>query len=232
MAKKIYIDAGHGGDSIGAVYNGRTEQDDCLRLALAVGGLVSAQGIEVKYSRTTDINPDLTGRCTEANKWGADYYISIHRNSYTAEQANGVEAWIYSKCAVGGATYNNAKTIVDDVCKATGFYNRGVKRGAPSYTDFAVNRVTEMDSCLLECGFISTAADNKIFDDKFSALATAIAKGLCAAVGVTYTDKPAEKPGNGKHYRVQVGYFGSYENAKAMKDLLNKAGFDAIIKEE
>jgi N-acetylmuramoyl-L-alanine amidase len=232
MAKKIYIDAGHGGDSIGAVYKGRKEQDDCLKLALAVGGLVSAQGIEVKYSRTTDVNPDLTGRCNEANKWGADYFISIHRNSYTAEQANGVEAWIYSKCAVGGATYNKAKVIVDDVCAATGFYNRGVKRGAPSYTDFAVNRVTEMDSCLLECGFISTAADNKIFDDKFSALATAIAKGLCAAVGVTYTDKPAENPGNGKHYRVQVGYFGSYENAKAMKDLLNKMGFDAIIKEE
>ena len=38
--------------------------------------------------------------------------------------------------------------------------------------------------------------------------------------------------GRKKYYRVQVGYFGSYENAKAMKALLNKAGFDAIIKEE
>ncbi|MBQ6065244.1 MAG: N-acetylmuramoyl-L-alanine amidase [Clostridia bacterium] len=33
-------------------------------------------------------------------------------------------------------------------------------------------------------------------------------------------------------YRVQVGYFGVYENAAAMKKLLNDAGFDAIIKEE
>ncbi len=38
--------------------------------------------------------------------------------------------------------------------------------------------------------------------------------------------------GQKKYYRVQVGYFGVYENAKALKELLNKQGFDAIIKEE
>lgn len=34
------------------------------------------------------------------------------------------------------------------------------------------------------------------------------------------------------YYRVQVGYFGVYENAKALKELLNKQGFDAFIREE
>ena len=43
--------------------------------------------------------------------------------------------------------------------------------------------------------------------------------------------KPAPAGGK-KYYRVQVGYFGNYENAKAMKALLNKAGFDAFIREE
>ena len=38
---KIILDAGHGGSDPGAVYNGRLEKDDTLRLALAVvhGGL-------------------------------------------------------------------------------------------------------------------------------------------------------------------------------------------------
>ena len=93
----------------------------------------------------------MTGRCTEANAWGADYFISIHRDAFKPEQAQGVTAYVYSKCKKGGETYNKAKTIVDDVCEATGFKNRGVILGAPSYTDFAVNRVTKMDSCLLEC---------------------------------------------------------------------------------
>lgn len=35
-----------------------------------------------------------------------------------------------------------------------------------------------------------------------------------------------------KHYRVQVGYFGVYENAKRMKEMLEQAGFDAFIREE
>ncbi len=229
--KKIYIDAGHGGNSVGATYKGRKEQDDCLRLALAVGKLVAAQGIEVKYSRTTDVNPDLTGRCNQANAWKADYFISIHRNAFKPEQANGVEAWVYSKCAVNGTTYNKAKVIVDNVCKATGFANRGVKRGAPSYTDYAVNRVTTMDSCLLECGFIDSTADNRIFDGKFNAMAEAIAKGLCAAVGVAYKQqetKPANTDG-GDLYRVQIGAFGKKENADALAKQAKAKGFDAAV---
>ena len=35
--KKVILDAGHGGDEPGAIYNGRKEKDDTLRLTLAVG---------------------------------------------------------------------------------------------------------------------------------------------------------------------------------------------------
>ena len=228
---KIYIDAGHGGSSIGAVYKGRKEQDDTLRLALAAGKLVEAQGVTVKYSRTTDVNPDLTGRCNEANAWGADYFISIHRNAYQPNQAQGVEAYVYSKCNVGGGTYNKAKVIVDDVCAATEFKNRGVKLGAPSYTDFAVNSVTEMSSCLLECGFIDSDADNKIFDEKFNAMALALAKGLCAAVGVTYKEAPdANKPADDKMYTLTISPLSRY-NVERLTKLLAEHKFYGKVTE-
>lgn len=58
--------------------------------------------------------------------------------------------------------------------------------------------------------------------------------GFKALVG-KYLDelkKPAPAPSTGKHYRVQVGYYGVYENAVAMRDKLKAEGFDAIIKEE
>lgn len=184
MKKKIYIDAGHGGDSIGASYKGRLEQDDVLKLALAIGKLLKTQpNVEVKYSRTTNINPDLTGRCKEANAWGADYFISIHRDACAPNVAQGATAYVYSKVETDGVTYNKAKDIVDRLCSVAGFRNRGVKKGAVSYTDFAVNRVTNMSSVLLEVGFIDSDIDNKIFDEKFEDIALAIAKGLCAAVG-------------------------------------------------
>ena len=53
-----------------------------------------------------------------------------------------------------------------------------------------------MASALLELGFITNADDNGRFDRYFDQYAEAIARGLCKAVGVTYTakDKPAEAP--------------------------------------
>ena len=51
-------------------------------------------------------------------------------------------------------------------------------------------------SALLELGFITNADDNGRFDRYFDQYAEAVARGLCKAVGVTYTakDKPAEAP--------------------------------------
>lgn len=186
MNAKIFIDPGHGGDSIGAVYKGRKEQDDCLRMALAVKSLLLTQkGIEVLMSRETDINPSITARAKQANEWGAAYFLSIHRNAANGN-ANGVEVWIFSKCEIGGETYQKAKNIVDSVCEKTPFGNRGVKLGAPNYVDFGVNRLTTMHSCLLELGFIDSVSDNAVFDAYFSETALAIAESAMSAVGLQY----------------------------------------------
>lgn len=227
MKKKIYIDVGHGGDSIGASYKGRLEQDDVLKLALAIGKLLKTQpNVEVKYSRTTNINPDLTGRCKEANAWGADYFISIHRDACAPNVAQGATAYVYSKVETDGVTYNKAKDIVDRLCSVAGFRNRGVKKGAVSYTDFAVNRVTNMSSVLLEVGFIDSDTDNKIFDEKFEDMALAIAKGLCAAVGEKFVI-PGDVNEDGKVditdarliLRYAVGLETMNDNIKAIADI-------------
>ena len=56
MAYSIMVDAGHGGErDPGAVYNGRQEKDDALRLALAVGEILQNHGIDVEYTRTMGI---------------------------------------------------------------------------------------------------------------------------------------------------------------------------------
>lgn len=186
--KKIYIDPGHGGKSIGAAYNGRKEQDDCLRLSLAVKNILLTQkGVAVMLSREDDTDPDIINeRAKKANEWGADYFCSIHRNASTPNRAKGVEAWCYSKCAIGGATYNKAARLVNDLCAVTDFVNRGTKIGAPNYADYAVNRYTEMSSCLLEVGFIDNETDNVIFDAFFADIALSIAKSLLKNVGLEY----------------------------------------------
>ena len=52
--KIVVIDAGHGGADPGAKFEGRQEKDDALRLALAVGKILSENGVDVRYTRTDD----------------------------------------------------------------------------------------------------------------------------------------------------------------------------------
>ena len=75
----IGLDAGHGGSDPGAVYNGRNEKDDNLRLALAVGDILKNKGVDVVYTRTDDIYETPFKKATDANDAGADYFVSFHR---------------------------------------------------------------------------------------------------------------------------------------------------------
>ena len=186
MAKKIYIDAGHGGVQPGAVNGKRKESDDVLRMALKVQELLKGQDCEVRLSRTKDVDVEINDRCKDANKWGADYFLSIHRNA-ASESATGNEIWVYSKATSDNSA--KAKKILDAVCKVDGLKNRGLKKGAPSYTDYGVNRDTNMHSALIELGFISNSKDNKVYDAKFDAIALALAKNLLSAVGSVWVLK-------------------------------------------
>lgn len=59
---KIVVDAGHGGRDSGAVFQGRQEKDDTLRLALAVGEILERNGQEVVFTRTEDVYQTPLGK--------------------------------------------------------------------------------------------------------------------------------------------------------------------------
>lgn len=195
--KKIYIDPGHGGANPGATYGKRKESEDVFALAQTVADRLSAvPDIAVKLSRTADTDPELDARTKEANAWGADYFISIHRNAFVPNRASGIEAWIYSKAAINGDAYQKAQRIVDALSTVTGLKNRGVKLGAPKYRDYAVNRDSKMTSCLVEVGFVDNDKDNAAFDRTFYAMADAIAEAVCVNTGLKYVRK-GDVDGNG-----------------------------------
>lgn len=192
MAKRIYIDAGHGGKDPGAVNGNRKEKDDVLKLSNRIRALLIEQGVKVSAARTTDTYLTVNERVERANASKADYFVSLHRNSFSSAGAKGAEVWVYSKTSAD--TIKKAQRIQDELVKV-GFADRKVKKGAPSYTDFGVNKNTVMPACLVEVGFISNEGDNALFDSKFDALAVGMAKALCANVGVTYKEpKPEPRP--------------------------------------
>lgn len=107
MPYSIMLDAGHGGRDPGAVYQGRQEKDDTLRLTLAIGEILQNNGIDVEYTRTTDIYESPLQKAQEANAAGVDFFVSIHRNSFPTDNVvSGVESLVYD---LSGIKYEMAK---------------------------------------------------------------------------------------------------------------------------
>ena len=171
MPYSIMLDAGHGGRDPGAVYNGRQEKDDTLALTLAVGEILQGRGIDVLYTRTTDVYESPYQKAMEANEAGADFFVSIHRNSYpTDNTVSGVETLVYDK---SGLKLQMAENINEQL-EAIGFVNLGVKERP----GLVVLRRTRMPAVLVEAGFINSDTDNQLFDENFDDIALAIAEGI------------------------------------------------------
>ena len=215
MAYKIVVDSGHGGEDPGAVYQGRQEKDDTLRLALEVGRLLEAGGQDVVYTRTTDVYQTPFEKAQIANREEADYSISIHRNSSPRpNQYQGVETLIYDK---SGIKLEMAEAI-DGALEDVGFRNLGVKERP----GLVVLRRTNMPALLIEVGFINSEADNQLFDEKFSEIAEAIAEAILGTLDQETVEDPLL-------YRVQVGIFKNKENADRMNYELLDKGYPSYI---
>lgn len=172
----VVIDAGHGGKDFGASYGGRNEKDDNLRLALKVKEHLEEKGISVALTRSIDIYMSLENRCNFANIRSADLFVSLHRNSVSGN-ANGVEIWIGSEDSPESRAL--AQTILDSLEDAGISENRGVKSGfAREGNDYYVNSHTNMPSCLVELGFITSKTDNTLYDENLDAYAKAIADSI------------------------------------------------------
>ena len=168
MAYTIVLDAGHGGANPGATYNGRQEKADALNLTLAVGKLLENAGVNVVYTRTSDIYDSPARKAEKANESGADYFVSIHRNSSVyPNQYTGIETLVYNR---NGAAARMAENINENL-QALGFVNHGVNERTN------LNR-TQMPALLIEAAFINNDSDNALFDSRFNEMAQAIADGI------------------------------------------------------
>jgi len=251
MATKVVIDAGHGGNNPGAVYQGRRESDDVLRLAMAVGRILEANGYDVSYTRTSDITQSVGQKAAIANEEEADLFISLHRNAAQYPgQYTGVQTLIYDN---SGFKREMAENINRNM-EALGFRNAGVE----IRPNLVVLNSTEMPALLVEAGFIDSEVDNQLFDTRFQAMAQAIADGIMETLEQQMTSnnvpdmsmpgRPMEQmpPMNGGSqrppfmpeppmdsnevlYRVQAGAFQERQNADNLLQLLENDGLQAYI---
>ncbi len=94
-ARRIVIDAGHGGHDPGTIGRGGLQEKDLvLDVALRLERLVRQElGTEVVLTRSTDVFIPLEERTAIANSRGADLFLSIHANSSRNPGARGIETY-------------------------------------------------------------------------------------------------------------------------------------------
>ena len=91
--RAVFIDAGHGGRDPGTNHNNVLERAVSLDVALTLGRLLEANGLDVVYSRTADKTVSLRERTAMANAAGADLFVSIHVNANDDTSVQGFETY-------------------------------------------------------------------------------------------------------------------------------------------
>lgn len=185
----VVLDPGHGDHDGGSTSADgvRLEKDDNLTLGLATrDALLKYPHVNVILTRSTDEYISLSERCRIANEAGADLFVSLHRNS--AQDGQGVEVWIdKSKSEANSQMDKLLAEYIMELLEEVGISrNRGIRdgfRGEASGSDndeesYYVNANTNMPSCLVELGFMTSDTDNHNFDTFLQDYAASIARAI------------------------------------------------------
>ena len=188
--RKVIIDAGHGGQEPGAVYEGRQEKEDALQLAFDVGNALERRGISVSYTRVSDVYDSPYEKAAMANASDADIFLSIHRNAMPVPgTASGVENLVYEDSGTAGALGRN----IGEALAEAGWTDLGVKERP----GLVVLRNTKIPAVLVEVGFINNEKDNEFLDANMAATADAIADGVLKTFRELDEAEKAGRPAGG-----------------------------------
>src|SRR5699024_934042 len=219
---KLVINKGHGGNDSGAVGNGLMEKVLTKKIGDLIINKLKDYDIEVKSIQQSG-NQSLTHVTNEANKWGADYFLSIHIN---AGGGTGFESFIYNG-NVSRKTFDFRETVHNEIMKSIKGYNvrdRGKKRA-----NFHVLRETKMAAMLSENMFIDTKKDSDLLkDEKFlDKIAQGHVNGIVKYLSLK--KKKTEYSDNSTYYRVVVGSYKNRKNAENQQKKLKEKGFDSFL---
>lgn len=221
----LVIDAGHGGNDPGTSANGEQEKGHALSVALAVAAELEKKGRKVTLTRSKDERVEVDARWMLANTRPRIAFISIHFNADgNSAESRGIEtlySWprkpdtmlrLQTELKIpSGSTFTDhrsrllAEHIQRGLIATTGARDRGAKNRADlPRDDLAVTSRTVMPSVLVECGFLSNAAECERIKDKTyrAKIVTGIVNGIeswltetaTPGSGIEITPPPGQPP--------------------------------------
>ena len=190
---RIYIDQGHNPSfyhNSGSIGNGLYEQDLTYAIGVLLAEVLRADGrFEVCLSRPTadtvlgtDNDSSLAARVQGAKDFEAQYFISLHTNSFEDSSVTGVEVYTVDQT---GEAYDFGNSLLQGICATTELRNRGMKNGS----SLRVLKNATMPAVLVEMGFLSNPQDAALLSESPELFVNGIYNGI-----LSYFNLPSRAP--------------------------------------
>lgn len=175
----VVIDPGHGGEDPGKVgVNDALEKDINLKIAEKLRLLLEENGIQIVMTREDDFVPeskreDLKKRVELINEVNPDIVICIHQNSFTNQAVAGPQVFYHGDSEISKMI---AQTLQEELWLVDEEHQRQIKGNENYY----MLSETNVPTVIVECGFLSNAADaEKLVTEEYQ---DQIAKAICLGI--------------------------------------------------
>lgn len=183
----VMLDPGHGGSDPGAAsLSDKYESEFTLDISERTAEILADTGIKVYMTRSDDTDVSLDDRIAMARKYQPSLFVAIHCDSSETDSLFGTHTFYYKNYSAPLAENinNNTAKVYSELYINTDKSeqsNRGTK-----FYPFAVTRIEECPSVLVECGYLTnpTDCDFLLTEQGRQKIAEAIAKGITETLNV------------------------------------------------
>ena len=186
MAKKVVIDAGHGGSDSGAIGNGIIEKNLTLDISKYMYDRLKELGVPVKLTRNSDVDLPASERPQRVlDQYGNGKDVIVISNHINAGGAEGAEV-IY-------ALRNKdtlAKKILDELEKqgqlVRKYYQRRLPRDYNKDYYYMLRNTPNTEALIVEYGFLDNTSDANKLKNNYKKYAEAVVKAITEYAGYKY----------------------------------------------
>ena len=201
MAKRVVIDAGHGGSDPGTSGNGIIEKDYTLKISEYMKNRFDELGIESSMTRTSDETLDATVRPKRVQSFygnGDDVVVvSNHINSGGGDGAEIIYA-LRNNDTLSRKIASEFERAGQNVRK---YYQRRLPSNPAKDYYYMLRETPNNETVIVEYGFVDSKGDDvSQIKNNWENLAEAVVKAIAEYINVPYT---VEETNN--YYRVKSG---------------------------
>ena len=182
----VVLDAGHGGidGGVTGAVSGVKESELNLKIVKELKRVLESRGVKVVLTRSSDAGlygnatrgfkrRDMLARKRIINGCNASAFVSVHINYYSSPTRRGAQAFFRADDA-------RSETLAAAVQSRLNTLSGQPARLSALVGDYYVLNESEPPSALVECGFLSNAADEKLLltEEYRKEIAAAIADGV------------------------------------------------------